>query len=37
LKGEFDNGVELGIGGAFGLTDDSEDAILRTMIGYEFK
>jgi hypothetical protein len=36
LKGEFANGIELGIGGAFGLTDDSENAILRTMIDYEF-
>lgn len=36
LKGEFANGIEIGIGGAFGLTDDSENAILRTMIGYEF-
>lgn len=36
LKGEFSNGIEVGIGGAFGLTDHSENAILRTFIGYEF-
>ena len=36
LKGELANGVELGLGGAFGLTSDSEDAILRTSVGYEF-
>lgn len=37
LKGELANGVQLGIGGAFGLTDDSQDSIVRTSIGYEFK
>lgn len=31
LKTEFENGIELGLGGAFGLTDDSEDALIRTM------
>ena len=36
LKGEFANGVSVTIGGAFGLTHGSEDAILRTAIGYEF-
>ncbi len=36
IKGEFENGVEIRIGGAFGLTGDSEDAILRTSVGYEF-
>lgn len=36
LKSELANGVQVGIGGAFGLTGDSEDAIVRTMIGYEF-
>lgn len=37
LKAELDNGVQLGVGGAFGLTDDSEDVIVRTMVGYEFE
>lgn len=37
LKAEFANGLEAGIGGAFGLTDDADDALVRTMIGYEFK
>lgn len=37
LKGELENGVEIGAGIALGLTNDSEDAIIRTMIGYEFK
>jgi hypothetical protein len=36
LKGEFANGFEAGLGGAFGLTGHSEDAILRMMLGYEF-
>lgn len=36
VKGELANGVELGVGGAFGLTDHSEDAVLRMMVGYEF-
>lgn len=37
LKGELANGVQVGIGGAFGLTDDSQESIVRTSIGYEFK
>jgi hypothetical protein len=37
LKGEFENGIEVGAGVALGLTDDSEDAIIRTMVGYEFE
>ena len=36
LKAEFGGGLEAGIGGAFGLTGDSEDVIVRTMLGYEF-
>jgi len=37
LQGEWDNHVHFGIGGAFGLTDDSENAILRLTAGYEFE
>ncbi len=37
LQGEWDNHLHVGIGGAFGLTDDSEDAILRLTAGYEFE
>jgi hypothetical protein len=29
--------MHFGVGGAFGLTDDSEDAILRLTAGYEFE
>jgi hypothetical protein len=36
LKAELANGVELGLGGAFGLTGLSEDALLRTSLSYEF-
>jgi len=36
LKTEFANGFEFGLGGAFGLTDLSEDALLRTSLSYEF-
>lgn len=36
LKAELENGLQLGVGGGFGLIDDSEDVILRTMVGYEF-
>lgn len=36
LKAELANGLEAGIGGAFGLTKEADDAILRLMIGYEF-
>jgi hypothetical protein len=37
LKTEFANGFELGLGGAFGLTDVSQDALLRTSLSYEFE
>lgn len=36
LQAELDNHLKLGIGGAFGLTEDSENAILRMVGGYEF-
>ncbi len=36
LKGEFENGIELGVGAAFGLTDESEDQILRLTLAYAF-
>lgn len=36
VKAEFANGFELGVGGAFGLTGVSEDALLRTSLSYEF-
>jgi hypothetical protein len=37
LKTEFENHVHLGVGGAFGLTGESENAILRLTAGYEFE
>lgn len=37
LEAEFANRLHFGIGGAFGLTDDSEDALLRLVAGYEFE
>ncbi len=37
LQAELENHVRLGIGGAFGLTDESEDALLRLTAGYEFE
>jgi hypothetical protein len=37
LQGEWENHMHVGIGGAFGLTDDSENAILRLTAGYEFE
>jgi hypothetical protein len=37
LKTEFANGFEIGVGGAFGLTDLSEDALLRTSLSYAFE
>ncbi len=37
LQGEWENHLHVGIGGAFGLTDDSENAILRMTAGYEFE
>jgi len=36
LKTEFANGAFATIGGAFGITDASQDAILRTAAGWEF-
>ncbi len=36
MKTEFANGFELGLGGAFGLTDVSQDALLRSSLSYEF-
>jgi hypothetical protein len=37
LESEFDNDVHVTIGGAFGLTPESQDAILRLSAGYEFE
>jgi hypothetical protein len=37
LQAEWDNHLHAGVGGAFGLTNDSESAILRLMGGYEFE
>jgi hypothetical protein len=37
LEFEFDNDVHVTIGGAFGLTEESQDAILRLSAGYEFE
>ncbi len=37
LQAELENEVTIGIGGAFGLTDSSEDAIVRLVTGYEFE
>jgi hypothetical protein len=37
LKTEFDNHFHVTIGGAFGLTQPSKDAILRLSAGYEFE
>jgi hypothetical protein len=37
LLAELENHISLGIGGAFGLTGQSEDAILRLQAGYEFE
>ncbi len=37
LRAELENHIQLGIGGAFGLTGDSENAILRLVAGYEFE
>lgn len=34
---ELENNLELGIGGAFGLTGPSEDALLRTQVGYKIE
>lgn len=37
LRFDFKNEFHVGIGGAFGLTGHSEDAILRFTAGYEFE
>lgn len=37
LRFDFKNEAHVRIGGAFGLTDDSEDAIIRLSAGYEFE
>jgi len=37
LESEFDNDFHITIGGAFGLTPSSQDAILRLSAGYEFE
>lgn len=37
LRADFTNDFHVGIGGAFGLTRDSEDAIVRFTAGYEFE
>src|SRR6478672_11188633 len=37
LESEFDNHFHVTIGGAFGLTQPSQDAILRLSAGYEFE
>ncbi len=37
LRADFKNNVHVGIGGAFGLTDNSEDALLRLTAGIEFE
>lgn len=37
LQAGLENHVHLGIGGAFGLTGDSDNAILRLTAGYEFE
>jgi hypothetical protein len=37
LETEFDNRFHFTVGGAFGLTEPSQDAILRLSAGYEFE
>ena len=37
LKSEWSNGLHLMVGGAAGLTKDSERGLLRLMLGYEFE
>lgn len=37
LRAEFANEVHIGIGGAFGLTASSEDALIRMTAGIEFE
>ena len=37
LKTEFNNGLHIMLGGAAGLTSESEHALVRLMLGYEFE
>lgn len=37
LRADFKNNFHVGAGGAFGLTQESEDAIFRLTAGYEFE
>ncbi len=37
LQAEWENHIHFGLGGAFGLSGDSENAILRLVGGYEFQ
>jgi hypothetical protein len=37
LRSEFSNGMHVQVGGAFGLTKDSERDLVRVMFGYEFE
>ena len=37
LRADFKNEFHVGIGGAFGLTEESDDAVLRLTAGYEFE
>lgn len=37
LRSELDNGLHVQVGGAAGLTHDSERGLLRLMLGYEFQ
>lgn len=37
LRADLKNEWHIGVGGAFGLTDNSEDALVRMTAGYEFE
>ncbi len=37
LRSEFENGLRVQVGGAAGLTHDSERGLVRLMLGYEFE
>ena len=37
LRSDFENHFHVIVGGAFGLTEESEDALLRLSAGYEFE
>lgn len=37
LRADLKNEMHIGVGGAFGLTDKSEDALVRLTAGYEFE